>query len=251
MTRMRLLSIAAASAIAANVVIAAEDMEPFTATYGVEWRGMGAGTSTLELVPLEGDRWSYRSRNTARGVFRLAFPNAITQTSIFRIDDDKVVPLVYRAEDGSKSTGRDVSLDFDWPGRRVTGTAEDEAVSLELQPGIQDSLSVQIALMRELAAGRAPERFLLIDKDAVKDYRYTLEGDERVRTALGEFDTKVYRSQREGSNRVTRLWLAPDLGWVPVRAQQTRGDRVEFSMVLRKLEKNGGRPTVDGRKLER
>jgi hypothetical protein len=220
-----------------NLVAAADAMQPFVATYGVEWRGMGAGTSTLELEPLDDDRWSYRSRNMARGVFRLAFPNAITQTSIFRIHDDQVVPLIYRADDGSKSTARDISLDFDWSGRRATGTAEDEKVSVELQPGMQDALSVQIALMRELAAGRTPETFLLVDKGDVKMYRYTLDGEERVSTPLGEFDTRVYRSQREGSNRVTKLWLAPSLGWVPVRAQQTRGERVEFSMTLRKLDK--------------
>jgi hypothetical protein len=234
---IRLLAFATLSTAAVVAGSVEDGLVPFTATYGVEWRGMGAGTSTLELSPLDGDRWSYHSRNTARGVFRLAFPNAITQTSIFRIEDGRVVPLVYLAEDGTRNTGRDVALDFNWSEKRVTGTAENEAVNLALAPGMLDALSVQIALMRELAAGRTPQRFTLIDKDEVKYYDYTLEGEERVRTPLGEFDTRVYTSQREGSNRLTRLWLAPSLGWVPVRAQQTRGGKTEFSMALRKLDK--------------
>ncbi|MGH8309334.1 MAG: DUF3108 domain-containing protein [Steroidobacteraceae bacterium] len=227
------------SLAALDTAAAVETVAPFTATYGVEWRGMGAGTSTLELVQSDGDLWTYRSRNTARGIFRLAFPQAITQMSVFRIRDDKVVPLTYRSDDGSKNTGRDVSLDFDWSEHRVTGVAEDERVDVALQPGTQDAMSVQIALIRELEAGRSPERFVLIDKDELKEYLYTSEGTERVSTGLGEFDTVVYRSQRNGSKRVTRLWLAPSLGYVPVRAQQVRGGRVEFTMSLRKLERKG------------
>jgi hypothetical protein len=217
--------------------VASENLQPFTATYGVEWRGMGAGTSTLELTQTDGEIWTYRSRNMARGIFRLAFPQAITQLSVFRIRGDEVVPVSYRADDGSKSTARDVSLEFDWSQDRVTGIAENEPVSVPLQPGTQDAMSVQIALIRALQANRTPERFTLIDKDELKEYVYTAEGTARLETALGALDTIVYRSQREGSNRVTRLWLAPSLGYVPVRAQQVRKDRVEFTMTLRELKK--------------
>jgi hypothetical protein len=157
--------------------------------------------------------------------------------SVFRIRDGQVVPLSYRSDDGSKSTARDVTLEFAWEEDRVTGIAEDQPVNVALQPGTQDAMSVQVALMRELGAGRAPERFWLIDKDELKRYDYTSEGTARSATALGELDTIVYRSQREGSKRVTRLWLAPSLGYLAVRAQQMRGDRVEFTMTLRKLEK--------------
>jgi hypothetical protein len=232
----RSILIVIACAVFAPEAMPAESVQPFTATYGVEWRGMGAGTSTLELSR-SGEEWTYRSRNTARGIFKLAFPQAITQTSVFIIRDGQVMPLAYRADDGTKSTTRDVSLDFDWVKARVTGTAEDEPVNTSLQPGTQDALSVQIAMMRELEAGRTPERFWLIDKAELKQYMYASEGTERIDTALGELATVVYRSQREGSKRITRLWLAPSLGYLPVRARQLRGDRVEFTMTLRKVEK--------------
>lgn len=215
---------------------AADSLQPFTATYGVEWRGMGAGVSTLELAHDEGERWTYRSRNQARGIFRIAFPQAITQTSVFRIRDGRVLPETYRADDGTKNTARDVTLEFDWSAERVTGVAEDRPVNLEVEPGTQDALSVQIALMRALQAGRSPDHFWLVDKDELKQYAYQAEGEARIDTPFGELDTVVYRSRREGSRRVTLLWLAPSLGYLPARAQQLRGDRVEFTMTLRKVE---------------
>jgi hypothetical protein len=216
---------------------ASADVRPYTASYSVEWRGMGAGTSTVELAQLEGDRWSYTSRNLARGLFKLALPHPVTQSSIFRIRDGKVTPLTYRVDDGSKATTRDIALDFDWSAGRVRGTAEDENVDAEIPAGAQDALTAQIVLMRELLAGREPGNLRLIDKDEVKVYDYVREGTERLTTPVGDVETVIFRSSREGSTRVTRLWLAPSLGYIPVRAQQKRGDRTEFTMTLRTLKR--------------
>lgn len=211
--------------------------QPFRATYSVQWRGMTAGTSTLELEKTGPDSFTYRSRNVARGIFRLALPDAVTQESEFSIVDGVVSPMSYRADDGSSDTKHDVTLKFDWDAGRVTGVAEDQPVDEPLKPGTQDSLSVQIALMRALAAGETPSSFALIDKNEVKTYQYTFEGRETLDTEIGQFDTVIYQSQREGSTRLTRLWLAPDLGFLPLRAQQLRKGKPEFTMQIRSLER--------------
>src|SRR5690606_10824633 len=118
--------------------------EPFSATYNVEWRGIGAGRSTLELTRQDDDTYVYRSSNIARGIFRIAFPEAITQTSTFSITGGQIVPLEYRADDGTNDTRRDVTLRFDWQAGRVTGVAEQKRVDVLLKPGTQDPLSVQM-----------------------------------------------------------------------------------------------------------
>ena len=42
------------------VSVGAQDvLAPFTATYNVEWRGINAGTSTLSLIRIGGDEYSY------------------------------------------------------------------------------------------------------------------------------------------------------------------------------------------------
>jgi hypothetical protein len=215
--------------------LATEPLQPFTATYAVEWRGMSAGISTLELKRESDDRYVYSSRNVARGIFRLALPGAITQSSEFTLGPDGVRPLQYRADDGSKDTRRDVQLEFDWSAGRVRGIAEDAAVDVPLEAGTQDALSVQIQLMRELAAGRSPSTFALIDSDEVKRYEYLKEGTASIDTALGQLDTIVYLSRREGSSRENRYWLAPSLGYLPVRAEQMRRGRKEFVMTVRSI----------------
>ena len=242
MSDPRVLGALAALCCTVAGAAAAQDTEAglaaFTGTYTVEWRGLTAGISTLELVHIGGNDYSYRSSNMARGLFKLAFPDAITQVSEFSLVNGVVRPSVYRADDGSSDPKRSISLHFDWSLMRVTGTAEGKPVNQPLKPNTQDGLSVQIELMRELVAGRSPQRFWLISKDEVNDYEYTREGKATLDTPLGKLDTVIYRSQHPGSSRVTRLWFAPSLGYLPVRAQQARHDKAEFTLSIRELKRN-------------
>jgi hypothetical protein len=210
---------------------------PFSASYAVTWKGINVGTSTLQLSRDPAGRYSYVSRNQARGIFRLAFPGDIIQRSEFRIEAGLVRPARFLGDDGSSDTAKDVTLDFDWVANRVHGVAEKRPVDLELRPGLQDPMSVQIALMLDLSAGRTPEKFWLIDKDKVKDYVYTQEGAARLESELGPLDTVIYSSRRPGSDRITRIWYAQSLGWAPVRAERSRGGKLEWSMNVQSLQR--------------
>jgi hypothetical protein len=212
-------------------------LTPFSADFEIVYRGMNAGSTTLELTAEGGERWRYVSRANARGVFKLALAGEIRQTSQFVLSNGTPRPLRYVADDGTEDVQRDIRLDFDWRAGRVRGTAEARPVDLPLREGLQDGMSVQIALMRELQEGRAPQRFFLIDKDEIKEYLYESLGPARLRTAAGELDTVIWSSRRPGSDRVTRVWYAPSLGHLPVQAERRRGDRTEWTMRLKTMRR--------------
>lgn len=217
---------------------AAPAPQPFTALYQVQWHGINVGTSDLELkAPGAGGQYEYVSRSNARGIFHIVFSDEITQVSRFILHDGHAQPLKFRGDDGSPATDKDVSLDFDWTRSRVTGVSEDKPVDLALKPGTQDPMSVQIELMMALARGQVPKQVWLADKDEIKEFVYTNEGAQRLKTALGELDTIVLASQRPGGNRITRMWFAPSLGYVPVQAQRTRDGKVEFTMSVKTLQR--------------
>ncbi len=226
-----------APAAAADASVASHCPQPFKITFDVEWRGMGAGTSTLQLTRKSPTEYTYQSSNTARGIFRLAIPDTITQISHMSLVDGKVRPLSYVGDDGSADTDKDVSLKFDWKTMRVTGIAENKPVDAALTPGVQDSLSVQVALMCALAAGESPKSFQLIDKDEVKEYQYTHEGNATLETPAGKLETVIYTSQRKGAKRLTRLWIAPSLGYLPVRAEQVNKGKRELQLELKSVER--------------
>ena len=176
---------------------------------------VGRHAATLSCKRLPDGRWSYGSRSSAQGLFRLALPAELTSRSVFSIRDGKVVPERFTGEDGTDSQRRDQELVFDWERGRVTGIAETKPVDLPLQPGMQDGMSVQVALMQALLTGSTPPAFLLIDKTKVKEYVYTQEGTADLQTALGPRQTVIYRSSPPGCQRGTWFWCAPD--WATCR----------------------------------
>ena len=105
--------------------------------------------------------------------------------SVLRVSASGVEPLSYKGDDGTSSTKRSIDVTYDWEHQRITGVYEQTPVDLPLEPGVQDDSSVQIALMVELLRGQTPERFLLLDKNSVRDYRYARETEETLDTPLG------------------------------------------------------------------
>lgn len=213
-------------------------LRPFKVSFEVIFKGISAGTSTLELSRPNGGPWRYESRNHARGIFRLAFPDDIRQTSLIEWTNGGPRPLRYRADDGGEATDKDIALDFDWTHGRVRGVAERRRVDLPLPVGTHDAMTVQLALMLALSRGESPSRYTLIDKDELKTYVYRDEGRVRLNTPQGEFEAVVWSSAREGSNRLTRVWYVPAWGFLPAQAERRKGDRLEWSMRLRSLERS-------------
>jgi hypothetical protein len=210
------------------------DLKPFRATYTVDWKGMTAGTSVLELKRSGADDFVYNSTNTPRGMFRMALPDAINQTSTFRVIDGRVVPQNFT---GSDEKERPIDLKFDWTRKRVTGVAKGETVDLEVQPDTQDPMSLQISALRDLAANKLQTSVWMIDGGKLKEYELRREGTARIQTALGEFDTVIYTSKRAGGDRLTRTWVVPNLGYLPVKAERIRGKKTEFTLHIESTDR--------------
>lgn len=210
------------------------DLKPFRATYTAEWKGMTAGTSTLELRRAGTDLYSYSSTSNARGIFRMAFSETLTQTSTFRLHEGSVQPLSFRGIDEKE---REINLNFDWNNLKVTGVAKNHPVDLPLTAGAQDPMSLQISMLRNVAAGKTPPMVSMIDSDKLKDYELRLEGSARIDTALGELETVVYTTRRSTGDRVTRTWVAPALGYLPVKAERIRGRKTEFTLKIESVDR--------------
>jgi Protein of unknown function (DUF3108) len=209
-------------------------LEPFQASYGWSWKGNTVAVSTLKLEHADGDSWIYSSTSEPRGLGHL-YPMRPKLRSNLRVTDEGVRPLSFKAEGGGDS--HDADVNFNWSAGRATGVYAGTAVDLPLKPGIQDDLSVQIAMMVELLHGRTPEQLSMIDKNSWREYRYQREGAETIATPLGQVDTIIYSSQHPGSPRVTRFWCAPSLGYLPMRVEQKRVDSVEWTMNIRSLKR--------------
>ena len=206
---------------------------PFSAHYQADWKTINVGTSDLTLkADAEPGHYVYTWTITARGIFRL-YRNEVTQKSWLSVVAEHARPEKYHADDGSSN----VDLEFDWKGGRVRGTSEKKPVDLALKEGTQDVMSIQVEVMLDLRKGDLPKTFQIIDKDELKEFNYSIEGNANIRTALGNLDTVIVASRRAGNNRILRMWFAPSLGFVPVQAERTRDGKLEFAMRIKTLQR--------------
>jgi hypothetical protein len=206
--------------------------KPFKAHYIADWKGINVAVSDIELRAGDSPgKYTYYWSVAARGVFRIAYSDPVIQTSWFDIVGGHVRPYRYHGEEG----GASVNVDFNWASMRATGTAENKPLDLPMKADAQDLNSIQVEIMMDLRNGGLPKTYQILDKDQLKDFDYVPEGTARLRTELGELDTVVVASRRQGNDRVLRLWFAPSLGFVPVQAERMRHGSQEFEMRIKTL----------------
>lgn len=210
---------------------------PYAATYAVSYRGFNAGQLHFELRPGEPGQFIYESRADPGLLARLVVSRKAVERSVMRIDENGVRPLSWFLSDGRSGSDNDAAIEFAWDEGRVHGTVKGEDVVLPTEQGLQDRLSIQIAVMTALLRGQDPGTIPLVADDQIKRYSYIRAGSERISTKAGEFETVLYESTRPGSSRLSRIWHAPALGYIPVRGEQVRKGKVETVMELVKVER--------------
>lgn len=215
-----------------------ESLVPFEATYAATFRGMQAGNLTFRLRA--GDQpglYVYETTADPSFLASLVVSRSALERSLLKIDEEGVRPVEWTLDDGKSGDKADGALSFDWSGNRVTGRIERETIDFPTQPGLQDRLSIQIAVMVALLRGQEPGTIAMIDDNRVKQYTYTKKGTDTLETPLGSIDTVIYESTREGSSRVARFWMAPTHGFIALRAEQERKGKVETVMVIKALDR--------------
>ena len=229
------VAVVAAVLVVSTRTAHADELRPYTATYNGIWKGMTVAVSTLKLEQT-GDTWTFSSRSEPRGIGKLAsgvFPPL--QVSVVRVTDQGVQPQSFKSSGGD--SGKSIELKYDWQAHRVTGIYESTKVDLPLTPRVQDDGSVQLALMVELLAGRTPPTVQLIDKNSVREYEFSRDGEATIKTPMGDVRTVIFKSQKKYSPRITRFWCAPDRGYIPMRVQQKKDDDVQWTLEIQSLKR--------------
>jgi hypothetical protein len=224
------------AAVAADA--AAVPLQPYKARYQATYRGISGGQieSGLRRGTQPG-QWLYETRAYPNLLGRVAVSPQARERSVMQVTDAGVRPLSFDFNDGSEDMAKDVKHAFDWSAGRVRGTAQGKPFDLPVAPGTQDTASVQAAMIVELLAGRAPTVFPILTGARLRDYRYWSEGHATVATPMGKLDTVVWANQRSGSDRITRVWHAPSLGYVPVQAIQYRKGNAETRLSIVSIER--------------
>jgi hypothetical protein len=213
-------------------------LQPYKARYQVGYKALSGGQieATLKRGSSPG-RWIYQTQAFPNMIGRIAVSPKARELSTMELTADGMRPLSYEFNDGSADVDQDVRLSFDWSALKVGGRADGKDFTLDIKPGTQDTASVQAAMIAALVAGRTPSGFPIVTGSKLRDYRYWSEGKETVSTPLGRYETVIWASQRNGSDRIAKVWHAPALGYLPVQAIQFRKGKQLVQMKLVELER--------------
>ena len=164
------------------------------------------------------------SRYEARQEISAFLIGSRTQRSTGQITPQGLLPE--RFSDKSRS---EQAAHFDYAQGRVTFSAN--TPSSAVAPGAQDRLSVFIQLGALLAG--SPDRLVpgsqitltTVSARSADHWTFTIEGPETLELPIGTTPTiKLQRLPRKDYDQKAELWVAPDLGYLPVRIQLTQAN---------------------------
>ncbi len=210
-------------------VLAGPSLTPHTAEYKVKIFPVSGQLNTV--LRRTGNGYTANHVIKPVGLSRIITKGTMDVTSEFSSAPDGVRPVRYRAVDSIRDDP-DVDLSFDWATNEVAGTVGEEEVLLQLDGVSHDSVSVQYALMHDLLNGGVSEQYVLFDVDKMRVANVSLAGTRDVKTKAGTFNVIGVQHQKVGSSRVTTLWCAEELGYLPVIIEQHRKGKLKFRASL-------------------
>ena len=223
---MKLLrNIALATLLTASLPALA--VQPFVADYQANVKGTIKANAQMTLSAAGGDRWNY--------VLSVTSPVAsVRQSTVFEAKGNAWRPL-----SGSDSTTMLVkksqkNASYDWAKgeARWSGDVKPDRVGpVKLRDGDMDAMLLNLAIVRDVAAGK-PLNYRLVENGTARVQSYKHLGKDTV--SVGGQSRSATKVSRSSDDKQLIVWIVEGLP-VPARILQTRGGSDELDLVLKSV----------------
>jgi hypothetical protein len=202
-------------------------INPFVADYRASVMGGVQADAQMTLAQAGGDRWNY--------VMSVKSPVAtVRQATLFEARNGQWRPL-----SGSDFTQMLVkksqkNANYDWARGEARWSGDvkpDRMGPVKLQDGDLDGMLLNLAIVRDVAAGK-PLNYRMVDNGVARAQNWQTMGKETV-TVAGKPHTATKVSRTSDDKQVT-VWVVPGLP-VPARILQRKGGKDELDLVLRSV----------------
>lgn len=223
-------TLVAGLALAVSPGYAQSTIEPHNATYKIK---ISVASGTMETIVREANG-EFEAHSVIRptGFARLLTSGTIEERSRFSVAENVVRPAQYHSDDRLSKKDKLMDFVFDWETSSVDGTINNEPFHFELDDAAQDRVSIQYQLMHNLLNDIDVSNYAMLDGDELKLLNVSKIESKRVKTPFGTFEAIGVRHQAENSKRITTLWCAEELGYLPVMIEQHREGKRRVHAVL-------------------
>lgn len=196
-------------------------VKPFNATYEASYMGMqGNGRMTVE--PAGDNRWRYS----------LSIRNQLadlSQVTVFEEHNGQLRPISGTDKSNVLVKKSNKQANYDWQRGVATWSGDvkpDRSGPIDLKPGDLDALLVNLALVRDHAAGK-PLKYRMVDSGRIKQMHYTVAGQDTVEVdGKPRPATKVVATD---GDKQTIAWIVDGLP-VPARIMQKEDGRESIDL---------------------
>ena len=208
------------------------DLHDFEASYILKRGSLRIGSSAIEFRSGNDGSYMYESRSWPTRWVAWLLKDRLHESSRGKITVDGLRPDSYHYLRSGGSREREADLSFDWQQNRVNNHVEDSLWEMEIPTGTIDKLASQLGMMMALRQGKDDVTFQVADGGHLKQYRFKVIGHETVEVPAGTFETVKITKLRDNKERITYVWCAPQLNYLPVRIWQRETDEAEYSSEL-------------------
>ncbi|MEP6633984.1 MAG: DUF3108 domain-containing protein [Luteimonas sp.] len=201
-------------------------VKPFSADYQASYMGL-QGNGRMTLVAQGPSRWKY-TLSIDSTIARLS------QSTVFEDRDGQWRPLSSTDSSLLLIKKVDKNANYDWNAGVATWTGDvksERAGPIALQKGDMDALMINLALARDVAAGK-PLNYRMVDDGRAKQLSYQIAGKETI-TIDGKSQqaTKVMRTD---GDKQTIAWVVDGLQ-VPARILQQKDGKDEIDLRIKSM----------------
>ena len=217
---------AAAVLTVASAAASAGEIQPFTAEYLASYMGM-QGHGRMVLTATGDHRWRYSlDINSAMA--------SLNQTTEFEDSNGQWRPVSNSDSSAVLIKHKKKIATYDWAKGEARWSGDvkpDRAGPVKLQAGDLDAMLINLAIARDVAAGK-PLRYRMVDDGRVKQLNYQVTGKETITVAGKPMQaTKVTRTD---GNKQEIAWLVEDLP-VPARILRRKDGQDEMDLRLKAM----------------
>lgn len=206
--------------------------ETFRVEYVVRYLGAEVGEVVVSLRPVENGNRLLAVEGRTTGSFATLLPVTWTESSQWTLQDRQPVPLRFRSRLSSEPE-KAIDTRFDWTGKTARVDSGGSRKSVPLTAGVLDRALAFLTIGRDLAAGKNTFEYPVLEKSRIKRYGGRVVGRESIVSAAGKVETIKVDGQ---GTRPTTIWVAPTLGFLPVRVHHEAKIGGQIEVDLRRLQ---------------
>ncbi|MEO1574401.1 MAG: DUF3108 domain-containing protein [Pseudomonadota bacterium] len=221
----------AIGAHAAAQDVPAWQVDDFAVTYGAKV-GIARGETRLEMRRLVDNEFIIESWTELRGIVSLFKRGTIYERARFDYVDGDILTRSFERRDDISGEDRNVEVDYDWATGQATVTYQGVTTTYPIEPGVSNTLVMQVELMQSLSTGDRPEWLDVVGHKGRLRFDVTYEGQDAIQIDDQVQELFCYSHSRRDSGIRTTFWAEPERSHLPLKARIEKNEKLRGQLTL-------------------